>query len=830
MIQMKENKIKEIAEDYKKNGLCPIAFHNNTKVPKGKGWENQTRNNCMKGFDNPDSNIGLLTGEEGDLTCWDIDIYHKIGGEYVSCEEAIEFHKLTKEKYDKHLKETPHSTTLSGGDHYAWKYTDKLKSGNLKFKGVGVGEIINSTAIGCYPTKAYSKKSKKMSQYKPFNSSLDKRKPMPDELIEWFNEHLGVKKNNSKVGNSSSVVINNTQKNKSKIKDEDEIKQLLGCLSPDEDYNEWISIGIDLHGISDNCFYLWNEWSKKGSKYTNENDLYKKWIGFKSSGTGIGGLHKKAKEENPEEYRKIIKDNIYKFVLQNHTREDTGLVDIFNKKWGKYVNVVGVKNIEVYMYDSVSGLWVVKPSFCLKNLFTRRLEELFTEILKWVRIKLNTIDEGEKERFIKYEKSLYKTLKKIQKGGGKDVLKLLLASNHDIDFVKKLNKLPHMLSVKNGLIDLKTGEIRDRRMDDYISYSTESEYDTSLKTGAVEKWIGDMMLDDKTLIDYLQKLLGYGITGEVSEQILPIFIGTGGNGKGVLLRALQRVLEKQYTNVQQSVLMKTERGSAGGASPHLACLVNTRLAVLTESDANEQLSEGLVKQLTGGDSFSCRKLYSDIIEVEPQFLPIIQTNNAPEFGRMDDGLRRRVVVVSFLTEYKDKRFLDDKNPNHRLGDLDIDNKIKKLTNNFLLWLVQGAKKWYDTKDLKSKMPESVAKYTVNYLDNQDVVKQFIDSCITEKDGIPFPRMKLEGKSDEDNSPNPYTIKTALFDAFIDSNDSGKKVSKRDFYNMLKKRGFDIEKKKSIKNKYTGKYQATRIVYGIKLPDNDNDIDTPCFID
>jgi putative DNA primase/helicase len=364
------------------------------------------------------------------------------------------------------------------------------------------------------------------------------------------------------------------------------------------------------------------------------------------------------------------------------------------------------------------------------------------------------------------------------------------------------------------LINLETGELRDRVREDYLTFTTNSVYDPTLNVDGVEKWISDMMLNKPDLVAYLKVMLGYGITGEVTEQILPIFMGSGGNGKGVLLRALFNVLGKDlFSNVEQSVLMKSNKSSAGQASPQLAQLDGARIACLTETDANEQLSEGLVKQLTGGDSFACRPLYSDIIEVTPQFLAIIQTNNPPTL-RMDDAVRRRPIVFPFLAEFKSVSKYDPQNPRHILADANIDDTVDAMRDNFLTWLVQGAVEWYRTKNLKDTKPRDVAVHTDQYLDGQDVVMQFLTYCeISDADGKAYPRKKTDG-----GDGNPFTVKTALYSEFCGQNDSGQSIKRTEFYSLMSKRGFDSVPLSTA----TGQYKkGTRVYWGIKIPETEN---------
>ncbi|GAX85870.1 hypothetical protein CEUSTIGMA_g13286.t1 [Chlamydomonas eustigma] len=195
------------------------------------------------------------------------------------------------------------------------------------------------------------------------------------------------------------------------------------------------------------------------------------------------------------------------------------------------------------------------------------------------------------------------------------------------------------------------------------------------------------MAGDEEMVSYLQKLLGYGITGEISEEIFVLFNGTGRNGKGVITQTLQNILGEDF--VKEVGLICGDDRSLSNSS--MAKLGGSRIALFKESNEDEVLKTNVVQLLTGGDRIPCRDVYASADDLLPgeSWTPLVQPVDKTLKGRLKD------MRCSFLT-----------------------------------WLVQGSIVWYRDRNLKSSPPSAVKEFTRQYMLAEDLIAQFIETTCT----------------------------------------------------------------------------------------------------
>lgn len=279
------------------------------------------------------------------------------------------------------------------------------------------------------------------------------------------------------------------------------------------------------------------------------------------------------------------------------------------------------------------------------------------------------------------------------------------------------DKHPHLLNVLNGTINLKDGVIRPHDRRNFITKLVPTMYDATSKSNQFKSFLKDTFEDDE-LIKYVQRLLGYCITGETKEQVVHFFIGNGANGKSTLLSLVQYILCDYAAVIPSKVLISVER--AGAASSEIAQLPHKRLVCCSELNCTDVLNEGKIKIMSSGETLAARQLYSQAFTFEPEFKCIIDTNYLPQIVGTDNGIWRRVRVVPFeYTVSKDKL---NKN---------LLNELKQAKKAVLVWLVKGAIKYYENG---LGTCEAVAKATKKYRKSQDTLGGFIDACIKEEAG------------------------------------------------------------------------------------------------
>lgn len=328
------------------------------------------------------------------------------------------------------------------------------------------------------------------------------------------------------------------------------------------------------------------------------------------------------------------------------------------------------------------------------------------------------------------------------------------------------DNIPNLLACPNGTIDLRTGQLRPGRPSDYLRTVSPTTY-TGLETPAprFERFIAEIFDHNQEMVCFMQRLLGYGITGLSTEHKLPIFYGEEGrNGKDTLLETLSTVLGGGLASTgSQDLLIAGKSAAVGSASPHLMDLQGARLKWVSETAEGASLNANQVKQLTGGGKIKARPLHGQMIEFAPTHLLLMLTNHKPRIPSGGDAaLWARLLLIPFLM-----RFVENPSkPNERPRDPYLKVKLAEEASGILAWLVRGAMQ-YHQEGLNP--PDSVLAATDTYQNEEDLFSQFI-----EQDCLIGPH---------------YTIgSTSLYEAFRES--TGSFMSQTKFGRKMAQKGID----------------------------------------
>jgi putative DNA primase/helicase len=289
---------------------------------------------------------------------------------------------------------------------------------------------------------------------------------------------------------------------------------------------------------------------------------------------------------------------------------------------------------------------------------------------------------------------------------------------------------PWLLGCKNGVVRLRDGSFRPGQPADFIKTVCETEWqgkDAPCTTW--DRFISEIIVDenfepDKETAEYLQRLLGYGVTGLRQEHILPVFWGQGRNGKGTLFEALAHVLGPIARKVPSEILLASARPrDSAQARPDLMDLRGRRLCWCNETNEGRKLDLSLAKELAGGDTISARQLHGKITNFVPSHLLILSTNYAPQIPSIPtDPIWDRLALVPFRLKFVDN---PEKATHERQRDKALLDKLKLEAPGILACLVNGAVAWQ--RDGLNP-PENVSNATAAYQESEDVVGQFIEEC------------------------------------------------------------------------------------------------------
>jgi len=302
----------------------------------------------------------------------------------------------------------------------------------------------------------------------------------------------------------------------------------------------------------------------------------------------------------------------------------------------------------------------------------------------------------------------------------------------DMEVESHLDKNPNLLAVKNGIIDLRTGILREGMLKDYMQTQLDTDYNPLGKTDIIDGFVDSIFSSDIPTIHYVQKLFGYGITGHTKEQIWAILTGDGSNGKSLFIGIIESLLRKWCVNASYDVFFKGDkRTTAGGATPHLAALKGARICVKEETEPKDKLNVEILKMITGESSIAARALYKDEESFRPTVLPILLCNHKPTIDIEDDAMMRRIIVVPFHNIYTSptdiNRPYDKENPRHKTKDTSLKEKLHTAfaQEQLLAWLVQGSVKWF--KEGLGEQPQSMKDALLSYKEENDRLKLFIDA-------------------------------------------------------------------------------------------------------
>jgi len=291
---------------------------------------------------------------------------------------------------------------------------------------------------------------------------------------------------------------------------------------------------------------------------------------------------------------------------------------------------------------------------------------------------------------------------------------------------------PLLLGVANGVIDLETGKLKTGKQSDYIRTASPIAF-TGKDTPCPEwnKFINEIFNCDAELINFVQRLLGYGMTGLNRDHIFTIFHGAGRNGKGTLLEIVKHVMGKLAHKARADVLLDSNMTRTSGShDADVVAFQGKRLIFCSETQKGKAFDISKIKELTGGDTLNARAPYAKrAVEFETTHTLILMTNNKPRADAEDFAFWERVALIPF-----ERSFTGD-DANRELID-----KLKAESGGILAWLVQGAVE-YISRGLWP-YPETVRAATNDYKESNNPVLEFLQEECEEADNESVPRAVL----------------------------------------------------------------------------------------
>jgi putative DNA primase/helicase len=278
-----------------------------------------------------------------------------------------------------------------------------------------------------------------------------------------------------------------------------------------------------------------------------------------------------------------------------------------------------------------------------------------------------------------------------------------------------------LFNVRNGTIDLRKGDLRPHSKADLITKLSPVNYDPDATCPRWSRFIFEIMAGDEELVRFLQRLMGYSLTGETREQVWVFFWGKGENGKGTFLEAIAHVLGDYAVNTPPETFLEIP-GSA--VRNDLARLRGARLITASEPDGKRKFDPGTLKTFTGQDPITCRFLHKEFFEFQPEGKLIFSANQRPAVRDTSHGFWRRVILVPFSRTFTGSE-----------KDANLRETLKAEASGILNWLIEGCLQW-QAEGLNP--PAAVRDAVEEYRTETDVLAEFLETyCeIDESKSIP----------------------------------------------------------------------------------------------
>lgn len=471
----------------------------------------------------------------------------------------------------------------------------------------------------------------------------------------------------------------------------------------------------DLAFCSMLAFWCGGDSDKIDSIYRSSGLMRDKWD-RKQSGSTYGRITVNKAVSKCTEFYSEKKQDDYRISIKNpppsvqpqlkrHSLDDTG-------------NAQRLKSLHVsdFIYDCTNKCWLYyadgKWNCDNKQMIASAADEVLEMMKKEKQLWGVEYQDGiYAEDFAKHAKKTRSHNSKVAMI--KEFEHLVPITPNELDTQKAL------VNCKNGVIDLETGELLPHKREYYMTKMLGTHFPESPKLP--EKWLkflDEIFNGDKELIRYIQKMFGYNLSGITSEQCIFIMYGTGRNGKSVLVEIMRSLLGEYSLNMQPESLMVKPVGNS--ANSDIARLKGARCTVALESNDGMRLNEGLIKQLTGGDAITARRLYGNEFEFYPEFKLCLVTNHKPIIRGNDFGIWRRLKVIPFTVTIPDSKV--NKN---------LTNELLQELPDILAWAVEGFRLWR-AEGLSE--PFIILEAIKEYKHEMDVIAMFLDSDYVQAGG------------------------------------------------------------------------------------------------
>jgi len=469
----------------------------------------------------------------------------------------------------------------------------------------------------------------------------------------------------------------------------------------------------DMAFANDLAFWTSRDYGKMDSIFRGSSLYREKWDRKTGDSTyGINTLNKAIADctnvfspaPQDDDYQLYIMEHDVKEVKNKYfSYDDTGNAERFTTLHGEILRYSYIRK-NWYFYDSKK--WVTDQEGKIKTMADQVLVKMKSE-------RIFIPEDADEEEM---KKAFQKHVKSTRNHNGKT--NMIKESEHLLPVKSEAFDADKFLfNVQNGYLDLKAGVLKEHDKEKYFTKISNVEYTDKSDCPLWDEFLTTIFDGDKSLINYIQRAIGYSLSGSTEEQVMFVLHGNGRNGKSVFLDIVTDLFGSYSTNIQPQAIMVKQMSSS--ANPDIAKLAGARLVTTTEPNEGERFDEGLIKQVTGGDRVTARFLYEDEFEYTPQFKLWMATNHKPFIRGTDDGIWRRMAIVPFTVQIPEEKV-----------DKKLAHKLRREINAILHWAVEGYLMWQ--KD-GLREPQVIKNQRQDYRVEMDSIESFIQECCMRDD-------------------------------------------------------------------------------------------------
>jgi putative DNA primase/helicase len=388
--------------------------------------------------------------------------------------------------------------------------------------------------------------------------------------------------------------------------------------------------------------------------------------------------------------------------------DDTGNAQRFVDLFGDKVR---------YCYTDKRWLWYDGRKWCTD--MTGAVKRLADKAVACMSAELKVYEQTDADEGTDMAKAFEKHMKSSRSNKSKNAM-LNEVMHHVPILPSQLDRYKAALNTPGGVIDLKSGALAPHDPKNYFTKITAVEYSENADCPRWTAFLDDIFGGDKDLIRYVQKAVGYSLTGATSEQCAFFLYGTGRNGKSTFIDIIRDIFGDYAANIQPETIMARSNQSTA-INSDIARLKGARLVTSVEPNEGVRINEGLLKQLTGDDTVTARKLYGDEFEFKPEFKLWMATNHKPVIRGTDTGIWRRIHMIPFTCVIPEGKV-----------DRRLKYKLSAELTGIFRWAVEGCLLWQKEG---LKMPRAVLEEVREYRREMDVISAFVEDKCTVGKGL-----------------------------------------------------------------------------------------------